>query len=156
MPTLYSFTKDGTRTNAVSGILYLGDFDILGNEHLWMLTNTGRHLLYYYDSDKATFVKGYNDAGQYRGIAFDDAEDCGGDRFFCWRVVGTFWRIIERTIDGQLTRTFTAVGLNTSTTAVPYAVEYDGYYIYALYEDGLFVPDDPVGGGDTGDTGGKG
>ena len=140
MPTLYSFTKDGTRTNAVSGIALLGDFDILGNEHLWVLNNSGRHLLHYYDSDKATFVKGYIQSGQYRGIAFNNAEDFGGDRFYCWKLIGSFWRIIERTIDGQLTRTFTAVGISTSTVGQPYAVEYDGYYIYALYDDGLVVP----------------
>ena len=154
MPTLYSFTKDGTRVNAVSGIALLADFDILGNEHLWVLSNSGRHLLHYYDSDKATFVKGYNQPGQYRGIAFNDAEGCRADRFYCWKLVGTFWRIIERTIDGALTKTLTAVGLSTSTTETPYAVEYDGYYIWALFNDGLSVPPQPIDPG--GDVGGKG
>jgi hypothetical protein len=154
MPTLYSFTKEGTRVNAVSGIALLGDFDILGNEHLWVLNNSGRHILQYYDSDKATFVKGYIQSGQYRGIAFNDAEDCAADRFYCWKLVGTFWRIIERTIDGALTKTLTAVGINTSSVGTPYAVEYDGYYIWALFNDGLVTPADPVDTG--GDDGGRG
>jgi len=148
MATLYSFTKEGKRTKAVSGISLLGDFDILGNEHLWVLNNSGRHALHYYDSTKATLVRGYVDSGQYRGIAFNDAEDCRADRFYCWKVVGTLWRIIERLIDGQNTKILTAVGLTTGGLGIPYAVEYDGYYIYALYDDGLIVPEDPpIGGG---------